>query len=145
MALPKLTSFAQIARVARNSKDIDVPEWGVEAHIVELTSEELDKWNSSVFKTKGARVTSVSLSGQTARLIALAVRDPESGERIFADSDIAAIQRMPASGGNRIAKVARELSLIHDEEDEEDPAEQNLEQSQNGNSNTDSQVISVSQ
>jgi hypothetical protein len=141
MALPKLTNFAQIARVARKSKDIDVPEWGVEAHIVELTSEELDKWNSSVFKTKGARVTSVSLSGQTARLVALAVRDPETGERIFADSDIPAIQRLPAAGGNRIAKVARELSLIQDEnEDEEDPAEANLEPSLNGNSNIVSPV-----
>lgn len=141
MALPKLQNFSQIARVARKSKDLDVTEWGVEVHVVELTSEELDKWNSSVFKTKGARVTSVSLSGQTARLVALAVRDPETGERIFADSDIPSIQRLPAAGGNRIAKVARELSLIQDEEDEEDPAEGNLEQSPNGNSSIVSQDI----
>lgn len=139
MALPKLQNFSQIARVARKSKDLDVTEWGVEVHVVELTSEELDKWNSSVFKTKGARVTSVSLSGQTARLVALAVRDPETGERIFSDSDIPSIQRLPAAGGNRIAKVARELSLIQDDEDEEDPAEANLEQSQNGNSSIVSQ------
>jgi hypothetical protein len=137
MSLPKLQSFSQIARVARKSKSIDVPEWGVEANIVELTSEELDKWNSAVFKTKGARVTSVSLSGQTARLVALAVRDPETGERIFSDSDIPSIQRLPAAGGNRIAKVARELSLIQDENEDEDPAEENLELSLNGNSSTD--------
>jgi hypothetical protein len=136
-SLPKLQSFSQIARVVLKSKDIDVPEWGVEAHVVELTSEELDKWNSSVFKTKGARVTSVSLSGQTARLVALAVRDPETGERIFSDSDIPSIQRLPAAGGNRIAKVARELSLIQDENEDEDPAEENLELSQNGSSSTD--------
>ena len=141
MSLPKLQNFSQIARVARKSKDLDVAEWGVEVHVVELTSEELDKWNSSVFKTKGARVTSVSLSGQTARLVALAVRDPETGERIFSDSDIPSIQRLPAAGGNRIAKVARELSLIQDEDDEEDPAEGNLEPSQNGNSSIVSQDI----
>lgn len=140
MGLPKLQNFSQIARVARKSKAIDVPEWGVEAHVVELTSEELDKWNSSVFKTKGARVTSVSLSGQTARLVALAVRDPETGERIFSDADIPSIQRLPAAGGNRIAKVARELSLIQDEADDEDPAEENLDSSQNGSSNIDLHV-----
>lgn len=137
MALPKLQNFSQIARVARQFKSIDVPEWGVEAHVVELTSEELDKWNSSVFKTKGARVTSVSLSGQTARLVALAVRDPETGERIFSDSDIPSIQRLPAAGGNRIAKVARELSLIQDEADDDDPAEENLELSPNGSFSID--------
>lgn len=100
-------------------EDVEIPEWDARVRVRELTSAARDKWEQSNLEDKGKGQMKLRLQNARARLVALAVIDPESGELIFSDEDVLAIGGQSAAVIDRIYDVAARLSGITDEDIEE--------------------------
>ena len=106
-----------LARATLRIEEVAVPQWDTTVRVRELSAIDKDKLQMSMVdmskvSENGASdgaVSEASLIGMRAKLICYCVVD-EKGERIFADSDIAAIGDMPAAPLEPIFDVAMRLS-----------------------------------
>jgi hypothetical protein len=95
------------------SEAVKVPEWNGEVNVQGLTLAEKDVWTDSIIEDGKA-----SMTGATAKLCALCIRD-ESGGLLFSDGDIPALQAKSAQALDRVFQVAQRLSGIGQEDIEE--------------------------
>ena len=114
---------SELDAVKLSFEDVYVPEWDVWVRISELTGEELDNWRQGMLRPNrrdrnNMELDPRKLKGQTARLVCLSARDPEDGQRIFADMDAPMLLRKGAGAVERLATVARRLSRLVNDEDE---------------------------
>ena len=84
---------------------VNVPEWGGEVQVRTMTGTDRDAFEASLIGKEGR------LENVRARLVSLAVCD-ESGERLFADADIAALGSKSAKALDRVFAVAQGLNGI---------------------------------
>lgn len=84
---------------------VDVPEWGGEVLVRELTSAERDQFEIFILERKKQD----DYRGVRAKLLSLTVVN-EAGERLFSDDDIEALAQKSASAVDRIFSVAQRLS-----------------------------------
>ena len=92
---------------------VDIPEWGGSAFIYEMTGTELDGYQSSLMDGSGT-VTPAKLIDARARLVAICLRNND-GNRLFTDTDVAALGRKNGRILDRLWKVARDLNAMGDE------------------------------
>ena len=100
-------------------EDVEIPEWDAKVRVRELTSAARDMWEQSNLDDKGKGQMKLRLKNARARLVALSVIDPESGELLFSGEDVLAIGGQSAAVVDRIYDVAGRLSGISDEDIEE--------------------------
>lgn len=100
------------------TEDVAVPEWGGKVALRGLSGAEGDFYTKSLVRGKGKKATT-DLTNMTAKLCAKCIVDPESGERLFNDQEVAELGRKSASALKRVFKVAARLSGLDDEEQDE--------------------------
>ena len=102
-------------RVAQNPKTLErvqVPEWGGEVCVREMTAGERDRWDAWQIDHTGPD----RFNDLRARLLVTVLCD-DAGARLFSDADIEHVSRMPASIITRIWSVAVDLAgLTGDQE-----------------------------
>lgn len=116
-------SKEQLFSRALKRRNVPLPEedFGPGAFIIvqELTGEQRDEYDSSLWMQRGAKKPKLSLEHATARLVVLSVVD-EQGDRLFGDDEVLSVSRRLGAGLlKRIAEAAKELSGITDDEIEE--------------------------
>jgi hypothetical protein len=84
---------------------VHVPEWGGEVCVREMTAGERDRWDAWQIDHTGPD----RFHDLRARLLVTVLCD-ESGARLFSDSDVDQITRMPAGVITRIWTVAVDLA-----------------------------------
>ncbi len=97
--------------------ELFVPEWDGYILVRGMTARERDQWETSIVKQKGNN-TQLDMRNARARLVAMCVVD-QKGNRVFGDSDVAALGNMSAKAIDRIFSVAQDLSGVSNEDVEE--------------------------
>lgn len=97
--------------------DVEVPEWGGMVRVKSLTGKERDALEASMIEGKGKNAN-VNLNNLRAKLVARSLVN-ENGERVFSDTDIAALGTKSAAALTRVYEVAQRLSGITQEDVEE--------------------------
>jgi len=144
-----LRNVADLDSVKLAYQDVWVPEWDIWVRISELTGEELENWRSGMLRPNrrqgggNMEVDPKRLRGQTARLVCIASRDPEDGQRIFSDLDAPRLLRKGAGAVERLATVARRLSRLVEDDDELEELGNDSGPTPGDNSSTDSQGTSA--
>lgn len=91
---------------------VQVPEWGGEVCVREMTAGERDRWDAWQIDHTGPD----RFNDLRARLLVTVLCD-DAGARLFSDTDIEHVSRMPASIITRIWSVAVDLAgLTGDQE-----------------------------
>src|SRR5690349_4581317 len=85
---------------------VKVPEWGGEVYVRGLSGAERDQLEAAMLADKQANYDNFS-----ARLAAMTMVD-DRGDRLFSDSDVAALGCKSASALRRVAEVAQKLSAV---------------------------------
>lgn len=117
---------------------VDVPEWGGEVLVRELTGSERDEWEGSLLTDEG-QVTSHIMRGARARLASLAVIDSD-GERVFTDEDVEELGGLSGIALDRVFGVVCKLSGLRQQDIEE--LEKNSGKLRRGGSGSPSPVSS---
>jgi hypothetical protein len=118
--MARITSIGQLPPVHLARREVSVPELGGEFLVWELTARERTDWETGGLTQKGGRITKLDLGSSTERLLQKALKD-DDGRPQFSAADIKALMRQPASGIAKLERVARELSgLAIDSDDEDD-------------------------
>jgi hypothetical protein len=138
MALPKGDKSTLLANAKKlNTKEIDVPEWGISVNIKELMGSERDRFESSTVKIDSKTGNLVpNMVNQRARLVAMCLVD-ETGKRMFSDTeaDILTLGSLSAKGLDRVYEAAQELSGLSNEGTDE--AVENFDEPPTESSTTD--------
>jgi len=112
-----LTKEAILAADDVQLEDVEVPEWGGAVRVKSLMGNERDALEASMIVGKGKNAN-VNLANLRAKLVARSIVDGD-GNRIFEDSDIAALGKKSAAALNRVYEVAQRLSgITQDDVDE---------------------------
>jgi len=90
-------------------ENVHVPEWDVTLCVQGLTGKQREEFESAMLVRKGKRYD-VDMRDMRARLVALAVVDADTGERIFNDADIPKLSEKSGAALERIVSVAQRLS-----------------------------------
>ena len=93
---------------------VNVPEWGGDVRVSELTGKGLNKFQEKVFFGKG-KDHGANYANMTAWLVVLTVVD-EQGNRIFLDADVDMVGGKGAKALGRIFEVAQKLNAIGKDE-----------------------------
>ena len=96
---------------------VDVPEWGGAVYVRGMTGLERDLYEDSILEQRGKN-RQVNLRNARAKLVALSVVD-EAGQRMFSQTDVAALGKKNAAALQRVFNVATRLSGITEEDLEE--------------------------
>jgi fibrillarin-like rRNA methylase len=115
-----------------NQETVDIPEWGGEVIVRELTGEERDSYEASLinFKKDGNDYTR-NLNNARAKLVARTVIN-EDGTRLFTDADVAALGKKSSRAISKVFDVATRISGITDQDIKE--LTKNSESGQSGDS-----------
>jgi len=93
---------------------VDVPEWGGDVYVSEMTGEARDEWEMNIISRDGKQ----TVDNPRAKLVIASVVN-ENGERLFSYGDLEKVSKLSASALDRICKVAQELNgLTHKELEE---------------------------
>lgn len=93
-------------------QDVPLPELGPEVgvRVRTLTSEQLEEYQNTILNARSGKAGKrVDLRGSTARLLVLCVVD-ETGEPLFTEADIMALNKQSARTVQTISNVAMELN-----------------------------------
>lgn len=104
-----LTRDDILNRSELRTERIEVPEWGGNVIVRELTGNERDEWESELVAERGAEFTVESMAGARARLASLAIIG-EDGERLFTADDVEDLGRLSGAALGRVFDVAARLS-----------------------------------
>lgn len=122
MPKPRLTSVDQLPppRLAHE----EVPFGDFTVLVWALTAREVQRWSKDNAVVKGGKVVKLNTDTATARLLALSLKD-DSGRPVFSLAEVnQLIDQSSAADVARLEKVARRLSgLDEDDEDESDDVE----------------------
>ena len=101
------------------TKDVEVPEWGgKKIRVRSMTSEERDRWETSLMKIDKKGNRQFFMQNMRARLIALCAINSK-GQRLFSEEHILALGQKNASPISRIYEAAQKLSGITEADEEE--------------------------
>lgn len=89
---------------------VDVPEWGGKVRVRSLTGAEVDAYNGTMIKQRGANID-LAIVNIRAGLCARAICD-HLGNRVFSDADIVLLGQKSAAALERVYEVAARLSTI---------------------------------
>ena len=118
MAKPVLLSKEAILAASElKAEDVEVPEWGGTVRVRELTGTELDAYQASMRQQRGKNFVLNEANVRSKLAVRAIVGD--DGERLFADSDAAALGKLSSAALDRVFEVAARLSRISDEDVEE--------------------------
>jgi hypothetical protein len=93
---------------------VDVPEWGGEVIVSEISGAARDAFEASLVKGKGKQ-RQQDLANIRAKLVVRCVVDGD-GNRVFSDADAADVGELPAAGLDRVFSVAQRLNGFKDED-----------------------------
>lgn len=97
-------------------EDRDVPEWGVKVRVHGLTGTDRDAYEARAVAVKrGSQDVELRLQDFRSRLLVKCLHDPETGERVFDDKDVAKLGRKSGVVIDRLFDVARRLSGMSQE------------------------------
>lgn len=93
-------------------EDVEIPEWGgVTVRVHGLTGRDRDAYEATGFALrKGGTDVELRLQDYRARMLVKCCSDPETGERLFTDKDIAALSGKSSVALGRLFDVACRLS-----------------------------------
>lgn len=109
------------------TEDVEVPEWGGTVRVRAISGTERDTFEQTIVTRRGKNVQT-NLANIRAKMVALCVVD-EAGQRLFNDSDVAALGKKSAAALDRVFTVAQRLAGLTDEDVDE--LAENLESGQN--------------
>ncbi len=113
-----------LAAVEPPRETVDVPELRRSFTLRGMTGEERDAFELSLTaQTANGRRRVPDPKNYRAKLLVFSIIDPDSGERMFADSDVAALGRVRADVLSRLSDVAQRLSGLRP--DDVEAAEKN--------------------
>lgn len=117
---PVLTSGAQLSDIEVGSELVVVRPWKRKVWVQELTGEELDEYREPMSVIDKKNNITLNLKESSLRLLAMAIRDA-NGNRIYPNTEagIKILGKMPSGGLEIIAKVARRLSGMGEDDVEE--------------------------
>ena len=111
---------------------VDVPEWGGQVKIKQMTGAERDAFEQATYRKNGSSYE-VNLRDMRARLCAVCIVG-DDGKRFFDDSDIAALSMKSAIALDRVFSACQELNALTNKDVEE--LGKDLGQTQTGDSIT---------
>lgn len=100
---------------------VNVPEWGGEVWVKELTGKERDHYEGDIFQIKsqgGKTQTTFHRANIRARLLVLAIVDDDS-KRLFADHELEELGNLGSSALDKLFTVAQRLSGFTEKDVEE--------------------------
>lgn len=117
---PVLTSGSQLEKIEVQAELVRVVPWRRMVWVQELTGEELDEYREPMSVIDAKNNIKLNLKESSLRLLAMAIRDA-NGNRIYPNTEagIRILGKLPSSGLEIIAKVARRLSGMGEDEVEE--------------------------
>lgn len=104
----------ELAKKPAKIKLIDVPEWGegCQVYIRAMTGTELNSYQASVAAFKpGQSSPTANLDNALAKLAVRVICD-DAGTRLYADTDLALVGKLPADGLMRINREANALNRL---------------------------------
>lgn len=101
----------------RETRDVEVPEWGGTVRVRAMSGFERDKFETGMVETRGNKRVE-NYTNLRAKLVALVVID-EDGKRLFTDKDVAALGTKSAAALQRVFNAAQELNGMSDSDVEE--------------------------
>jgi len=103
---------AQILKKTKLKKEtINIPEWGGDIIISEMTGKERDAWEGDILTAREDGDPELNSTNARAKLAIRSVVD-EDGNCIFTNDDIDAVGELSASALSRIFNVASRLSKL---------------------------------
>ena len=112
-----LTKDQIIAVEDLKTEELEVPEWGGSVIVRTMTGIERDKFEESVFISKGKDVKA-NFKNFRAKLCAVCMVD-EKGQRLFTDADIDLLGKKSAKALDTVFTVAQRLNAIGPKEVED--------------------------
>ncbi|MCW2902598.1 MAG: hypothetical protein JWO67_4863 [Streptosporangiaceae bacterium] len=137
---PVLTSGAQLQDVQVRAELVVVKPWRRKVWCQELTGEELDEFREPMSVIGKDNSITLNLKNNTLRLLAMAIRDA-NGNRLYPNTDagIKILGKMPSSGLEILAAVARRLSGMGEDDVEEMAGKSEAEQTSASSDDSPSQ------
>lgn len=114
-ALPFATREAIFAADDIAHRDVEVPEWHLTVRVSALTGAQRDAFEAAILKDRDDPAKGVDAIGFRAKLVAVALID-ENGDRLFRDSDLAALSKKSARVLDHLYEVAAELAGLRQED-----------------------------
>jgi hypothetical protein len=99
------------------TETVKVAEWGGEVLVASMSGADRDAFEQSLFETVG-KDRRQNLNNARAKLVARCLVD-EAGNRLFEESDIAALGRKSAKALDRVFEAAQRLNGLREGEVEE--------------------------
>lgn len=103
--MPLLSKSAILGAADLKHEDVHVPAWGGTVRIRAMTGQERDEFRSAIATEEGH----VPVGRFAAALLVACIVD-EAGERLFSESDMAAVQKKSAASLDGPAAVAMRLN-----------------------------------
>ena len=113
-----LTREAILAATSLPTEEVAVPEWGGTVVVRAMDGVTRDEWESSTLARQGNVMVRNTVNIR-AKLVALCVIDPETGERLFAPEDVDVLGKLSGAALARVFGVAARLGGLTDEDVEE--------------------------
>ena len=111
-----LLSKAQIlAADRRKSRDVDVPEWGGQVRLREMSGDERDAWEAETFQPDAQGQTQLNTLQVRSRLLLRCLVDAE-GRRLFIDDEVARLGCLSASTLQKLYTEAMALNQLRAED-----------------------------
>lgn len=101
------------------TRTVEVPEWGVDVGIREMTGKERDAFEGSILDRRADGDVEVDLDQIRVKLLVRVLVDPETGERLFEVEDMEALSGKSGSVLGRLFNRARKLNGFTPEDMEE--------------------------
>jgi hypothetical protein len=92
------------------TRDVDVPEWGGTVRIRGLSGADRDAYQASMMQIGPNGQMGPDLGNMTAKMVARAVIDPDTGEPWFNELDVGTLGQRSGAALARVYDVAMELS-----------------------------------
>jgi hypothetical protein len=116
-------------------EDVPVPEWSGTVRVRSLSGTDRDAFEASNYELRDGKVA-FNRENQRAKLVARALINPETGERLFTDLQIGQLGQKNAAVLDRLYEVAARLSGLAETSDED--AEKNSGNAPSGGSGSSS-------
>lgn len=99
-------------------EEVEVPEWGGVVVVRGMTGAELGALTAALFEQRGSQQV-LRLQDVYLRLCATCIIDPDTGQRMFDDHEVAALARKSGVALMRVGRVAQRLSGLSEDQVEE--------------------------
>ena len=117
MSVTLLTKDAILAAQDVRFDVVSVPEWGGDVRICSMSGEQRDRYEQSLFASRGADAAA-NLANIRARLAAYSIVD-DAGVLVFSEDDIVALGQKSAAALDRVVEAARKLSALSEQDIDE--------------------------